>query len=353
MSVAQILNSIGNHPAYGLSAAGGLMLGGFYGLDGWRGSLKEVDLKNSPRVKNFLWLMGGGATAFVADISWDRDASKSILLLFYIACTFFGILVIVSFFACLTMLSAPHNSSAYGIGDALGDYLQFGYQYFRKQKDEKARESQALQVEQHRLLNYLKQLTNSITTAGARGSLSDRRERGRELLRTANEVVISRQSSPAVIRTNFMRVVACTAEVRPTIKFADDAAKISDCLELELYDSGVEPKDFRLPLLSAPILPGAPLALSRSQPVIIDDTNKIDYPADIPPSVRKSSKAYFEAQPFRSFASLPVVVHGRGIGVVNVESSNIEVFGSTLAEKELLAVHLLPFCAALGILLVD
>lgn len=61
----------------------------------------------------------------------------------------------------------------------------------------------------------------------------------------------------------------------------------------------------------------------------------------------------FDAAPFKSFASIRVVARGRAIGVVNVESTELEVFGSTLSEKEMLAAYVIPFCTALGILFRD
>jgi hypothetical protein len=132
-----ILDHLGQHPLYGLVAMVGLFLGGFYGLEGWHGSLKEVDLRKSPRLRNFLWLIGAGATAFIADIHRiDGGADQSVFVLFYGTCAIVGIFCVVAFFAVLTLLSARHNPSSYGLGDALGDYLQFGYRYFRKRKEQ-------------------------------------------------------------------------------------------------------------------------------------------------------------------------------------------------------------------------
>jgi hypothetical protein len=352
-SIGTLLDSISQHPIYGFAAAGGLLLGGFYGLDGWRGSLKEVDLRNSPRVKNFLWLIGAGAAAFIADIHLiDQRADKSILLLLYGICAAVGIVSVVAFFAALTLLSARHNPSAYGLGDSLGDYLQFGYHYFRKRKDELTHELHVVQGDHQRLLKYLKQLTSSIVIAGADVTLADKNVLARQLLLAVNEVVAASQpETVATIRANFMRVVPCTDEIRATVRFADDEDDLAECLELALYDSGVEPLGFRLPLIPEKVLPGAPTALQRSSPIIVDNTAKIAYPDNISQSVRRASRSYFESQPFKSFASLPVVANGRAIGVVNVESTGLEIFGSTLAEKQLLAAYLMPFCAALGVLL--
>lgn len=45
----------------------GCAMGVFYGLDGWRGSLEAVDLQNSPRVKNFIWVVIVAFGTFIAD----------------------------------------------------------------------------------------------------------------------------------------------------------------------------------------------------------------------------------------------------------------------------------------------
>jgi hypothetical protein len=51
------------NPAYALGALVGLCVGVFYGLDGWMGDTADVEFKDSPRVKNMLWVLGGGFTA--------------------------------------------------------------------------------------------------------------------------------------------------------------------------------------------------------------------------------------------------------------------------------------------------
>jgi hypothetical protein len=150
-----------------------------------------------------------------------------------------------------------------------------------------------------------------------------------------------------------MLVIPCTEDIRPTVRFVDDSANIAECLELICYDSGVELPDFRLPISAEMVLPGAPTALRRAEPIIEDNTAKISYPPNITQPVRKACKAYFDSVPFKSFASIRVVARGRAIGVVNVESTELEVFGSTRNEKEILAAYLMPFCAALGILFRD
>ena len=55
----------------------GAILGVFYGFDGWRGSVKDVEFKNSPRVKNFLWVIGVGFATFIADIKRALTSTRN------------------------------------------------------------------------------------------------------------------------------------------------------------------------------------------------------------------------------------------------------------------------------------
>ena len=64
----------------------GCAMGFFYAFDGWRGSLEDVDLKDSPRVKNFVWVVTVAFGTFIADFkSIDPNVQKPRLLLFYLS----------------------------------------------------------------------------------------------------------------------------------------------------------------------------------------------------------------------------------------------------------------------------
>jgi hypothetical protein len=47
-----------DNPVYAAAPLLGFILGLLYGLDGWRGAPTEGELKESPRVKNLIWLLG-------------------------------------------------------------------------------------------------------------------------------------------------------------------------------------------------------------------------------------------------------------------------------------------------------
>jgi hypothetical protein len=68
MSIAEIGEWAIANLMYAIGALVGFALGIFYGYDGWRGSTEAVDLKDSPRVKNLLWVLGGAFSATIGDV---------------------------------------------------------------------------------------------------------------------------------------------------------------------------------------------------------------------------------------------------------------------------------------------
>jgi hypothetical protein len=69
------METYGGHPqaqhtnrAYSIGISVGFAMGVFYGLDGWNGSKKIVQFKDSARAKNLLWVAGGAFMAIFADI---------------------------------------------------------------------------------------------------------------------------------------------------------------------------------------------------------------------------------------------------------------------------------------------
>jgi hypothetical protein len=66
------------YPLYAFGMLVGLALGIFYGFDGWRGNTAEIEqLQDSPRVKNLIWILGAGVTAFFRRHKGAGSAGKS------------------------------------------------------------------------------------------------------------------------------------------------------------------------------------------------------------------------------------------------------------------------------------
>ena len=127
------------NPAYALAGLVGLCVGIFYGFDGWRGNTDEVELKNSPRIKNLLWVLGAGFAAFLSDAkSLDQNATKPLLLLSYFLPCFLGavaVIVIWGIVIAVGRIGARSRGESYGLGEALGDYFFYGYRHYRLQHE--------------------------------------------------------------------------------------------------------------------------------------------------------------------------------------------------------------------------
>jgi len=342
---------------YALGALTGLALGVLYGLNGWRGSVKENPLQKSARVKNLFWVLGAGGVAVLGDIHKISDtADKALLAVSYYVFLAIGGFGTITVLAVITMLNTRGRWEEYTAGDALLDYLEFGYDYVRRRGSEHSAELRKAQRQADEWKHYLRQLTACIASAGSEGAMDHRIEIARQVLDAVTAIVLSLNPELKTVRTNFMRVVDCTNDNRGTLLFTERPETVSRCLELAIYDSGVVPANFSLPLVDRPgahqhVLPGAPAALAYSKAVVVDDTRDLEIAKEIPEAVRKQIKEYFKLQEFRSFASLPVVAGGRPVGVLNVESTEIEVFGSTIEQQNAISLRMFPFCAALGILL--
>jgi hypothetical protein len=54
----------------------GFSLGIFYGFDGWRGSTDEIEFKESPRVKNLIWILTAALASVIGDgARWESLTS--------------------------------------------------------------------------------------------------------------------------------------------------------------------------------------------------------------------------------------------------------------------------------------
>lgn len=359
-SVQAIFDWAVANPMYAFGGLVGLALGIFYGIDGWRGSTDELDLKDSPRVKNLLWVLGGAFSAIIGDVkAVDSTAKKPVLLLVYFVAFLIGAVAVVVIWGIVVGVDAirtSHMHRAYSTGDAVGDYFYFGYRKYRNRKAESSSRQHANFLE-----DYLTQLVYSITVVGSKISASQRTSVTRDLLRTVGAIVRKYRgdNSNGQIRVNLMSRSVCSDELKQKLQFAPPPQQVEQCLQLVAYDSEEMKRELVLPLPKSgdvgDALPGAPAALLGDIPVIVDNTHNIDYPKSIAPKAKEAMQAYFASKEarFKSFASLRVIGAGEAIAVVNIECSETHVFGMDEAEKKELVEYLFPFCSILGILLAE
>ncbi len=341
------------NPVYAAAFLLGIILGTFYGFDGWRGSPQETDISESPRVRGLIWVLTVALTTVIGDIhSLDADAKKPIVLLLYIVGVAIGAIVVVVGWGAFVAISHFRSSISgdYPFAQAFGDYLFYGYRYYDRERASKDR-LRKLHAQ------YFQQVAYTIAAVRPQLTNSQQCEIARRILGIITTVVRKYHGDDGLpIRSNLMRVRTCANgdALYQRLKFVDGTSTdIKKCLELITYEEEGA-VDLVLPIppivASDKALPGAPLAFVRRTAEIVDDTSAIVFPAGLPDAVRDSQKRYFAEQSFRSFASLCVVANGQVVGVANIESDSTHVFGRTKEDKESLAKYLLPFCSAFGIL---
>lgn len=345
-----------DNPLYGIVLLVGLAFGIFYGFDGWRGSADEIEFKDSPRIKNLIWLLTAALAAIIGDIkSIDETAKKPVILLVYCAAVLsgtFGIVILWGLVVLIDSFGARRQlGQQYGVPEALGDYFFFGYRRYRERKA-------LISSRQSFLRSYLVQLANSIAAAGAEAQDERQLEFIRNILRSMTAVVLEYRGgeSRGRIRANLMIAKACTAEMAKQLRFAVEGAQVDECLELVTHHN----EDIRDVILPIPqgrrrelALPGAPMAFVANGPVVVDDTRDVPLAAGLTKAQSTELVEYLVAKRgvFKSFASLCIVGGGRALGVVNVDCSEEFIFGPDAAQKEEVVSYLLPFCTALGIIL--
>lgn len=347
------------NPVYAFGGLVGLALGIFYGFDGWRGDTADLEFQNSPRVKNLLWILGGGFVAFFGDTkALDPKVEKPLLLLaYFLPCLVAGILVVAIWGFVIgvgrVLETWKGRDYGYSVADALGDYFFYGYRYYRR-KSEEARENRLARF--HVL--YLRQLTLCVAAAVS-ADAGTRMQVARSILQSIAAVVkrFNNDDDDSMhIRANLMCIENCDDELRQQLIFVlqEDRPHINRCLRLIAYDTNEGQPQIVLPVADTlqRALPGAPCALLHPAGiVVIDDTSQITYSDGIAPQVRNQISAYFGQNLFRSFGSLRIFGRGTTLGVVNVDARVPQVFGRSDAEKERIANYLLPFATTLGVVL--
>lgn len=151
---------------------------------------------------------------------------------------------------------------------------------------------------------------------------------------------------------------------KESVKFFDDNRNVEACSHiLELTDWAKIPdnwKEFALPVETDEdyLLPGAPRAFAKDEMQVCSDTLAADaWESEL---TKHSSKAqqglrnYFEDQKneLRSFFSIPLHADTKIVGVLNVQSSEINILGVDAEHREDLEMCLRPFCSLLAALLV-
>lgn len=347
----------------------GAFVGIAYALDGWRGSSKDVLFWKSPRVKNFLWVVGTAFSTFLGQLKrLHAQADQSTLLLAYLSgflllCTLvvLGWGCLIGFKFAIISFRDPGNFPPPPFSPFL-DYIQYGYEYYRQEYERalKERSSQIIEDLRGFLHTYSEKIALAMAAANSRGLTDERRKDVATLiLQFICDVVVAYKRTPGLeVNSNYMSAIHASKfplERQDHVRFAfNEKSRYEFYLALGSYARDVGAESFILPVEKKGTagyrmsLPGAPLAFLRNDLETVDDVEKVKYRKDVPQRIRKEIDEYFKTKEFRSFGSLNIARKGKQLGIVNVESNRSHVFGRTQAEKKEFSRLLQPFCWLLG-----
>lgn len=358
------------NPMYAFAGLVGLVVGIFYGFDGWRGDTAAIDFKDSPRWKNLAFVLGGGFAAFFGDLkALDPGANKLLVLVAYFSLFVIAGFAVVMFWGIAIGIARlwagfKGRSGGYGFLDAITDYFFYGFRHYRQRVDAAGQNAAQVAATQNDTslfyMAYSQQLSRGVQAAGSVTDASKKNETARAILASVSAVIRSYHRDDANkngIRANLMLRRVCDDPLRQRLMFVGSTrAQVTRCLELVAYDEIEDEPGIVLPLPDAAqgalakALPGAPTAfLHPNRYAIIDDTAQIQYQPLVPQDVQAEIRAYLDVKPFRSFGCIQIVGAGVILGVVTVEARMTEVFGRSEEEKRKIISLLLPFCGALAI----
>jgi hypothetical protein len=349
----------------------GVIVGALFALDGWWGNLKKTAFKNSPRMKNLLYVLGSLVVAIFVDFrKYLGDFDSGTAVLCYIIGGFFSAVSIIIGLSLAAFIRQIYLrwTSAIGTLDPFGaamDCFVHGYQAYRDAQREY--EENELVKKIRRQLEFSSHLgrTQAALVCSLHHLLGPANEQAKQVFvkdtLLAITVIVAKffgEDSGLVINANYMYATdpaSITPEMSTRVKFAgSDLSKYSCFLILDAYahDSGRE--NFILPVgagtTECPLLPGAPAAFFFNSKVIINDTSKITFQKGFPKKIKDSINEYFQRKAtFRSFACFVVFGTGRPIGVVNIEANRKGAFGDTPEKSQELADLLSSTCNLIGV----
>jgi hypothetical protein len=345
----------------------GVLAGIIYVLEAWKAPEKKTSIINSPRFAELKWVLLGAGIAIAGDFkSAGISPHKDHLITGYLigaVASIIGMLVFTSGFVWAQSFvwsrKDPHAYPSPPFSPVL-DYLNKGYDYYRQTYTEGSRAKS-----RDFLQSYVDQLTYAI------GAINAYRTNptaalgptvAKELLRSVKAVVALYRpdTDGSGINANYM--IAYPAKDLPPDKAHDirfafgDLARYEYFLALEAYADDKDLQHFALPveprvdsLSYSRLLPGAPTAFFDRKRALESDTSVIRYRKGIPPEAISEMKRYFADRTFRSFASLVIIGQGgRRLGVVNVDSDDVEVFGHEKADQDVIESLLRPFVTLLS-----
>jgi len=363
----------------------GVVLGIHYGLDGFIGSTHLREFKDSPRLKNFRWVVGIGLITFTADLKalGIEGGNKKYDVLAYTLGFLIASAITIGSFAISIFQQCrsfrrrdPDRYPDQPYAPVL-DYLMYGYQYYTGQLDQRIQEKTLSRKEEEGTVRkrflpvFAKQISYSMAAVHSLGNSPSRKDLETtmiQLLKIIKGIALEyhheEKPDPDSINVNVM-VAYERAKLPPDlfnkVRFLHgNSTRYTHYLAITAYAEEDGKEDFVLPVedpseLASVIqrsLPGAPLAFLRKSMEVIDATREIEYAKGIPPNLKKELTAYFRTKKFRSFGCVTITGPGAvQLGILVIESDKKYVFGKSARSKTELNQLLQPFALSMASLI--
>ncbi len=364
----------------------GVLMGVLYGFLAWNVSTKTIDTRKHPRSTGFMWVASGGVGLFIAD--WKKffsisDAERLIAIGYYMSS--FGIVfVLVVLLSTVLIVKSIRrdiansgNTLKANIPDLVFQYLRHGYDRMAEQLEREREASRISEIEM--LAGMLGKRTESYAEAAYKTAQLIIASHGLKIAfdaPKATEMVgdiltIIRSQMTALARdeiladlhvnANYMRCYRfneAPPQVRSRLKFTfEPEDRYEYILDIERYaEIDGDNESFALPVETRGnahlSLPGAPLALLNKQARFVN-TEDVEYGSELPPVLVEECKEYFSSKNFQSFASIPILIENREVGVINIESSHKHIIDEGEEMLSILSVLSLPYTTLLGLILLE
>jgi hypothetical protein len=369
--------------AYAIGAIGAF-LGLFFALNGFGGTLKSEDLKNTARVRNLIGLVTAAGGVVLAD--WKKLASNApdsgylfvAYLIGALGGAIAGLVLIIGFIAVDILTTNRQRRDGRTLPPTLVvDYLHYGYAYYtqrRREILEQANTETAKLYAQERLERLERDAAVQDVIAGLVHGVSstlEERDPARQAGRRADliDLILKGVVSAVVnearsdihdlkIQANYMTFIpsaSATPEQRNAalFRFGDDARYTGLLMHqisaAQVQETVVLPVDGKISDRDT-LLPGAPEAFVLRRAAIIN-CGDIAFRKGVDKKTCAAIQKFFADVQFASVASIPIATKDGPIGVINVESNRPDLLGEGAEVGKAACNTLQPFAALLSRLL--
>jgi hypothetical protein len=341
-------------------------MGFLYALSGFGDSGKSDDLSKNFRTKNLKWLAGGAASTFVLD--WNILSAHSLtaegrgeLLAIYLLVAVVTLLMTIGTIAALIHLNIQKRARSHALfrgraGELMMDYVHFGYRYYRTKLDQIEKDASE-DSDVAKALSALGVGLSSVMAATALDRAEPRRVVREKFI---DEVLTSIESTVKLfadgqpdleLSTNYMARLAHDKLKDAVPLFVErPLAAYSGFLVLRRYRDGSGANvciPLELDSQSATLLPGAPMSVAECEATLLDP-RKLRFRDGVSTLVQEKVRDYFRDASYASVLSVPLIWEREVVGVVNIESNQVDLVNRGPDMIRRIGQALGPYSVALG-----